>query len=613
MAQLQINEELREQNFAAYEARYRRRPVIDPQESDKYRVITARNGEPVLFIRMAGADGLQWVPVNSTYNPSYEASRWAVAEKEDLQNRITTIAMLGFGMGYQLRALLQTMRPDTFYIVYEPEESLFSFICGMVDLTALIKHKYVMILFPSYKEGEFYGYLEARIISDRSQAKGIRLPYYASNAVYEQACAQISISTQLNTNFQKMVARRTFLNHMYAWTGLHRNMLLNDLLDRLPRTLPVLVVAAGPSLNKNINLVRELKNRALIVCTDRAVQTMNREQIIPDLVITVDATKPAYFLQAEITEETPLLCSFQANRANQEAFDGRNIYFHAWIGEEMLPGVGHRVLMQGDLGGNVAGGAFITFLEYGFQTIIFIGQDLALVDGQSHSDGSDLGTLKGDEIEIEGIDGRPVYSHRDWISFRDKYEQMIIRYPKARVIDATEGGALIHGTEVMTLQQVIDCVCTEEYDVDAMLRDLPRAQTVEEHEQTLALMEHWIEELDLIIDRSTQLAPLCDQLLRISKYQDFRDIRVRPKHQQMGELRADIYRTQINELLEHMWIREIDLIPDPLFVFQTDQEAIDVFTQAYAYYKVLPDNCRSLQEELRKVIDLAREKDEQTV
>jgi hypothetical protein len=76
---------------------------------------------------------------------------------------------------------------------------------------------------------------------------------------------------------------------------------------------------------------------------------------------------------------------------------------------------------------------------------------------------------------VPGIDGRPVWSDRVLFGFLTWFEEAIRELGgKPRVIDATEGGALIAGTEVKTLAETLveDCPATIGEKIEEVRRRL---------------------------------------------------------------------------------------------------------------------------------------------
>lgn len=52
--------------------------------------------------------------------------------------------------------------------------------------------------------------------------------------------------------------------------------------------VPALLVCPGPSLDKNIHLINEMKGRCLIIATSHAVSALHKSSIIPDIVLHID-------------------------------------------------------------------------------------------------------------------------------------------------------------------------------------------------------------------------------------------------------------------------------------------------------------------------------------
>ncbi len=593
------DENLRKKNFDLFKARYSEELTVDPNEDEKYRMEEASDGEIVIFIRNALPKGD--LRLNSIYDPSYEATRWA--ERQQILNRRTTILLMGISTSVYLRALLLKLRPDTQFFVYEPEESLFSYVCAFADMESIISHPRIRL----YITGNQYKQMSDNIIHDmatfRPEAKGIVSPFYSENKFFNDMCEEMAIMMDSTKNYQQDRGRNALRCRMFAWNHMRNAFLLADLRKRIPEDIPCIIVAAGPSLRKNVEVLKQIKNHAFILCTDRALLVLDEYGIVPDAIISLDAEKSPDYMRAKIADNIPVICSYQLNIETQKLYYNRRIYYHALSYEYDL--IGEKVEAQNglDQGGNVAGGAFTVCDFLGIKTVILIGQDLAFLDGKHHADGKNDGVPQLDVREIPGIDGKPVKSNDMWIGFKNFYERQIAIHPEMRVIDATEGGALIEGTEIMTLQEVADSVCTKDYDLRAIFDDLPFAENDEEYEDTLKVEEKWIEDLDMIVKNSEELALICRQLLRISKYQDIGDSAAEKKLVKMDKLREEIYMTRINSLMEEFWIQDLYSIPDYTFMVRNNEEAIPVFESAMKFFEHFPKDCRSLKEELRKAME----------
>ncbi|WP_026671007.1 motility associated factor glycosyltransferase family protein [Butyrivibrio sp. AE3006] len=596
------NEELRKVNLTLFKARFDEEIQIDPDEDKKYRMERAENGEPVLYI--IGAAGGADLRLNSTYNPSYEAERWA--EKQELEHRRTTIALMGFSTGVFLKALMKKLRPDTVFFVTEPIESLFAFVCAYVDMTPFLSEGRINFAITEKQKNHLADDMIHDVATFRPETKGIITPFYSTNEKFEKLCEEIAIMMDSTTNYQKDRGRNALRCRMYSWNHMRNAYLLGDLRDRIPSDIPVIIVSAGPSLAKNVEVLRKVKGHAFILCTDRALLVLEKYGIVPDACISLDAEKSPDYMRVKVAENIPVICSYQLNIGSQKLFNDRRIFYHALAYERSL--IGEKVVAQNglDQGGNVAGGAFTVCEFLGIKTVIFIGQDLAFLDGKHHADGKNDGVPQLDVKEIKGIDGGTVKSNDMWIGFRNFFERQIAMHPEMRVIDATEGGAYIEGTEIMTLEEVSEKVCTGNYDLRKIFDDLPIAETDEEYLETVKREEKWIEDLDMIAGNSEELALLSKQLLRISKYQDITDPKHKKKLNKMDALRSEIYGTLINTLMEEFWIEDLYSIPDYTFMVRNNEEAASVFESALKFFEHFPEDCRSLKKELQEAIDIGK-------
>ncbi len=597
---LQIDENIREYNFKAFEKRYGQRPQIDPNENKKYRMERTENGEPVAYIKTSESTEIR---LNSYYSPDYEANRWV--QKYDLINRRTSVAMYGFSTGVYLGALIKKLRPDTLYFVYEPEESLFSFICGFIDLTWFIETTSIHLYVTESQKTMYEEDLGLESADFRPEMIGIVTPFYTKTKWFEEVCLSIERMAVASANFKSYRARKAMECRLYAWNHMEKGMVIKSLYGKIPEDTVGIIVSAGPSLKKNVEILKNIKNHAIIICTDRASSTLDEYNIVPDFVISADAIKSSEYLMSDILKDVPLLCSYQLNIEAQKLFHGRCIYYHGLMYEQDILGEDLVDINGLDQGGNVAGGAFVVCQLLGIKTIVFIGQDLAFTGGKHHADDKDEGVgAPGYSIRLaEGINGDTVQTIDMWLAFKDFFERQIEIHKELRVIDATEGGALIKGTEIMSLSDVAEMVKGKNIDVSEVLKSISYAQTRDNYIQTIKNEEKYMKDLDMIAENSHKLENICRQFLNICKYHDISD----PKHKkrlfEMDSLRAEIYEATVYTMMEEYWIRDFYGIPDFTFMIRNNEEAIPVFENAIEFYHKLPDDCMSLKEKIQEAIE----------
>ena len=228
--------------------------------------------------------------------------------------------------------------------------------------------------------------------------------------------------------------------------------------------LPVLLIAAGPSLEKHLPLLAEYQHRCLMVSVGPAWKSLRAAGVIPHFVVSIDPFDPNYTHFEGLTAQSEWLISDLANNCQiVEAFSGPLAFcvssddhgeiFHELTGRNWLTIA---------TGGSVAHSAFNFCRLMGADKIVLIGQDLAYTDGISHAQGHTGRTSLADELrtnpdafrEIGAYGGvGKVVTNKQMDVYRLWYERLP---DKTDILNATEGGARIDGVREISLKDFFD-------------------------------------------------------------------------------------------------------------------------------------------------------------
>ena len=251
-----------------------------------------------------------------------------------------------------------------------------------------------------------------------------------------------------------------------------KSPLLTDLADRF-KGCPCICVASGPSLEKNVHLLKGIEDRCLIISADTALRRLLEEGIKPHAVVTLErpvATYNNYFRY--LVDNWSDQCRdilLVSQGVSPPQIQGR------WPGPTMVVGKIEVPVDQwfvGDIfwgnvlrsGMSVAHMALVFASVLGAKDVALIGQDLAYgEDGRSHAGSTAAQSAQAtekdrgerDKLEVPGALGGTVKTHNIWFLFIQIFE-VIIPTVSAKVYDCTEGGALIKGTEVQPLSRFLD-------------------------------------------------------------------------------------------------------------------------------------------------------------
>lgn len=228
--------------------------------------------------------------------------------------------------------------------------------------------------------------------------------------------------------------------------------------------IPVILVSAGPSLEKNIEELKKVDQRALIWCADAALPTLLAREIVPDLVASVDAGKDLRCFQDERSNEIPVLASSNTRTEFLISNQAPKIwgYDHAQI--RMMQKRAGILPAQVPYYLGVSTAMYAAAVELGAKKLIMVGQDLAFGEsGVSHASGRDESAYTVEKIETDGYYGNKVWSRMDWMEFKKWFEKMMALYPDVEVINATEGGVHLEGSRQEPLCQVCDALPQRKY------------------------------------------------------------------------------------------------------------------------------------------------------
>ncbi|EGF2212992.1 motility associated factor glycosyltransferase family protein [Campylobacter jejuni] len=232
-----------------------------------------------------------------------------------------------------------------------------------------------------------------------------------------------------------------------------------------------IVVSAGPSLAKQLPLLKAYQDKAVIFCADGALSMLEKEGIIPDYVTNLDFTDLAmkFFQNKENLKQSiiALECATHPNVARSLKAENCMIILRnkALYQRFNLSDFGYI-----DTGTHVSHFSYTLALALGFKNIIMIGQDLAFDEkGNSHSQGFSYGEQFSGEktvptLKTQAYAGKgEVLTHITWNDYRIKLEYLFACNSKeAKFYNATEGGARINFTEELSFKECCEKFLTKE-------------------------------------------------------------------------------------------------------------------------------------------------------
>ncbi|EOI9619107.1 6-hydroxymethylpterin diphosphokinase MptE-like protein [Campylobacter jejuni] len=229
-----------------------------------------------------------------------------------------------------------------------------------------------------------------------------------------------------------------------------------------------IVVSAGPSLAKQLSLLKAYQDKAVIFCADGALSMLEKKGIVPDYVTNLDFTDLAMkFFQNKENKTSLNVLSCATHLSLVHFLDNKSVVLRD---DPLYQRFNLNDFGYIDTGTHVSHFSYTLALALGFKNVIMIGQDLAFdEEGNSHSKGFDFGEkFSGEEnidkLKVPAYAGKgEVLTHITWNDYRIKLEYLFAcNDQKAKFYNATEGGARINFTEELSFKECCEKLLTKE-------------------------------------------------------------------------------------------------------------------------------------------------------
>ncbi|EKF6231881.1 motility associated factor glycosyltransferase family protein, partial [Campylobacter coli] len=362
--------------------------------------------------------------------------------------------------------------------VFESEIELFILALSTIDLSEELKTYQVILFDAAAKDVEIHiamvfdqqSILEYLSLYEMFISSHYYLKYYETSILsLNELCiktASVAIRNADITCFLPLLTHGQFLQNIPSM--LESIPFQRILSQRKNQFENAIVVSAGPSLAKQLPLLKAYQDKAVIFCADGALSMLEKEGIIPDYVTNLDFTDLAMkFFQNKENKTSLNMLSCATHPSLVHFLDNKSVVLRD---DPLYQRFNLNDFGYIDTGTHVSHFSYTLALALGFKNIIMIGQDLAFdEEGNSHSKGFDFGEkFSGEEnidkLKVTAYAGKgEVLTHITWNDYRIKLEYLFAcNDQKAKFYNATEGGARINFTEELSFKECCEKLLTKE-------------------------------------------------------------------------------------------------------------------------------------------------------
>lgn len=430
--------------------------------------------DPEAFFTAAAPDGGR-VRLHRPADPEREAEDRL--EDAPLAGQ-TACILFGLGVGYVVRPLLERLPADAWILIIEADLDLFCRACAVQDFEPLLRRPNTR-LFIGDEAAAFHrrlgGFFGEVFVADFAMVEH-RPSFRLRPAFYAFARRTFSDAVR-----QRRIEMSTLEKH---GRRLEQNSLRNapavlrardvDGLENAFAGVPAVVVGAGPSLDAALPLLREARDRVLLIAVGKALRPLLAAGCPPHAAVTLDPLPVTadYFHGVAGLENVMLLFDPDVDPAIPEDYPGPLCSyaagpFYTWA----LPWLGDRRTFP--RGMTVAHQAFFFARHAGADPIAMVGVDLAFPDGRSHAAntvptwGGTVSPQESYACRVPSVTGGEVLSAESFRAFVALFEAEIAN-TRARVVNCSPAGARIAGTAEEPLEAYLRRYAVRPIDASAL-------------------------------------------------------------------------------------------------------------------------------------------------
>lgn len=412
--------------------------------------------------------------LHSKYNPIREAETIIdnLIESENIDED-SYVIFYGLGMGYHIDEFTRKC-PQVEFSLYEPNIDIFAKFVERVNLKDLAKDRMDIVSAENH-ELAISAYIES--ILKRIEKKVVLFTMPTYEGVFSEEYGEFLKSFTYNLRLRRSNLA-TNVAHQKRWTinGMKNLKYVlstpNIMVEKAGafEDKPAIIVSAGPSLNEEIENLREIKKHgtAYLISVGSAINTMILHDIMPDLAVMMDPSVENKVVYAKLIsqgiKEVPLMFSTSSDNETVSAYTGERYHMlgnQDTISVFFLKSKDNRKLIGAQDAACVAITALQFLITSKFSPIILVGQNLAFLGEKQHSEGvsysrdlSEADKLKN--ITVKDVYGEEILTDQGYIQMKKAFEVFIEMDKLKNVINTTKGGAHIEGTKFIELKTVME-------------------------------------------------------------------------------------------------------------------------------------------------------------
>jgi hypothetical protein len=388
----------------------------------------------------------------------------------------------GWGLGDCGEILRKRVRPGARIIVFEPDEELFKqSVAEPANRPIFQDQRFRFVTGPRVNHFfEDWGLGDCR---EADQLLWVEWPAFAPGQASIAECLRLQFKAHLRDRAANLLTH--FRNgEKYFQNAIGNFKYQSDadagkLFGRF-RDVPLVIVSAGPSLDRNIGNLADFRDRCFILSVDTAMRPLLAAGITPHAVVIADPSElNAQHIAGAMPQSAYLIAEQAVHASALEAATKRFLFGLGLFPDQLFAEFGF-AKSRLEAWGSVATTALDLACRMGANPVIFAGQDFAYSWNRDYASntiyhGNYFDVAESGKVRSRDIWGGEVYTTETLIAYRDFFVRRMKRESATRFINATEGGILDKGAEILSLRDALNQCAVRRIDANRMLQDCHRS------------------------------------------------------------------------------------------------------------------------------------------
>ncbi len=466
-------------------------------------------------------------------------AKGAIEESERIVSTINDIndsirIVYGLGLGYLVDLMAQKIKKGRI-LVYEPNLDLLSFVLSIAQIDAIANDR----VFIYNDESQFLDKIN-KITNHETTLSISFLNSYKNLFFYD--IKKIFNKAQ-NILGEKIINHNTLINKSEEAISYSTKNLVNiiknpplDSIKNIYKGKTALILSAGPSLAKNLDLIKNNQDKFVVFAVNRVVNLLIENSICPNFVVNIESIDT---LRQFRGIDTKKLCFILEGFTNPKihALETKKTFNYLSCDNFLNPWIRECLKIDNNLKsiGTVTYSALSSACLMGFKKIILLGSDLAFQNGDCYSktqgwyeelecvlEGEEylikpknydkfLQSFKNDKTKLREYlnklnknlctvvneQGKLIPSRLDYSFYINHLSNFILNHKNIDFINCSKGGALIKGCSNIDFSQVVQKLeKIEKIDLSNIKTNYDTVFIVKKIDSTIEILNKFINSID---------------------------------------------------------------------------------------------------------------------